>query len=86
MSVNILLNHRVISSLKTDGIISNVCALKLIVNNLILSQFHSLKQSLLILKLVSYVRPVRCYQVGSQETPGVTGKFGLGIQNKAGQG
>ena len=23
--------------------------------------------------------------VGSQETPGVTGKFGLGIQNEAGQ-
>ena len=25
-------------------------------------------------------------KVGSQETPGVTGKFGLGVQNKAGQG
>ena len=24
-------------------------------------------------------------EVGSQETPGVTGKFGLGVQNKAGQ-
>ena len=24
-------------------------------------------------------------KVGSEETPGVTGKFGLGIQNKAGQ-
>ena len=24
-------------------------------------------------------------KVGSQETPGVTGKFGLGIQNKAGK-
>ena len=24
-------------------------------------------------------------KVGNQETPGVTGKFGLGIQNKAGQ-
>ena len=24
-------------------------------------------------------------QVGSQETPGVTGKFGLGLQNEAGQ-
>ena len=86
MSVNILFNQRVISSLKTDGIIPDVCALKLIINNLILSQFHCLKQSLLILKLVSYVRPVRYSQVGSQETPGVTGKFGLGIQNKAGQG
>ena len=25
-------------------------------------------------------------KVGSQETPGVTSKFGLGVQNKAGQG
>ena len=24
-------------------------------------------------------------EVGSQETPGVTGKFGLGMQNEAGQ-
>jgi len=24
-------------------------------------------------------------KVGSQEIPGVTGKFGLGVQNKAGQ-
>ena len=24
-------------------------------------------------------------KVGSQETPGVTGKFGLGVQNEAGQ-
>ena len=24
-------------------------------------------------------------RVGSQETPGLTGKFGLGIQNEAGQ-
>jgi len=27
----------------------------------------------------------RIWKVGSQETPGVTGKFGLGIQNEAGQ-
>ena len=26
------------------------------------------------------------WKVGSQESPGVTGKFGLGIQNEAGQG
>ena len=25
-------------------------------------------------------------KVGSQETPGVTGKFGLGLQNEAGKG
>ena len=24
-------------------------------------------------------------KVGSQETPGVTGKFGIGVQNEAGQ-
>ena len=24
-------------------------------------------------------------KIGSQETPGVTGKFGLGVQNEAGQ-
>ena len=26
-----------------------------------------------------------CRKVGNQEIPGVTGKFGLGIQNEAGQ-
>ena len=25
-------------------------------------------------------------KVGSQETPGVTGRFGLGVQNEAGKG
>ena len=25
-------------------------------------------------------------KIGSQELPGVTGKFGLGVQNEAGQG
>ena len=25
-------------------------------------------------------------KVGNQETPGVTGKFGLGVQNEAGKG
>ena len=25
-------------------------------------------------------------KLGSQETPGVTGKFGLGVQNEAGKG
>ena len=24
-------------------------------------------------------------KIGSQETPGITGKFGLGVQNEAGQ-
>ena len=27
----------------------------------------------------------RMQKVGSQETPGVTGKFGLGMRNEAGQ-
>ena len=31
-----------------------------------------------------HYRGLEC-KVGSQETPGVTGKFGLGIWNKAGQ-
>src|SRR5574340_1129964 len=31
----------------------------------------------------AYSRKVK--KVGSQETPGVTGKFGLGVQNEAGQ-
>ena len=31
----------------------------------------------------AYSRKVK--NVGSQETPGVTGKFGLGVQNEAGQ-
>ena len=29
--------------------------------------------------------PFLCAKLGSQETPGVTGKFGLGIWNEAGQ-
>ena len=32
-----------------------------------------------------HYRGLECKEVGSQETPGVTGKFGLGIQNEAGQ-
>ena len=31
-----------------------------------------------------HYRGLEC-KVGSQETPGVTGKFGLGVQNEAGQ-
>ena len=36
-------------------------------------------------KDVSFTTGDRNAKVGSQETPGVTGKFGLGVQNKAGQ-
>ena len=41
----------------------------------------------LILKIdVLFIIGVWNTKVGSQETPGVTGKFGLGVQNEAGQG
>ena len=36
-------------------------------------------------KVVLFIRGDWNAKVGSQETPGVTGKFGLGIQNEAGQ-
>ena len=36
-------------------------------------------------KDVLFIIGARNAKVGSQETPGVTGKFGLGIQNEAGQ-
>ena len=36
-------------------------------------------------KGVLFIIGDRNAEVGSQETPGVTGKFGLGIQNEAGQ-
>ena len=35
-------------------------------------------------KDVLFIRGDRNAKVGSQETPGVTGKFGLGIRNEAG--
>ena len=34
---------------------------------------------------ILYIRGEWNAKVGSQEIPGVTGKFGLGIQNEAGQ-
>ena len=36
-------------------------------------------------KDVLFIRGNWNAKVGSQETPGVTGKFGLGVQNEAGQ-
>ena len=36
-------------------------------------------------KDVLYIRGGWNAKVGSQETPGLTGKFGLGVQNEAGQ-
>ena len=51
-------------------------------------QFHEDLQDLLELtpkKDVLFIIGDWNAKVGSQETPGVTGKFGLGIQNEAGQ-
>ena len=51
-------------------------------------QFYEDLQDLLELipnKDVLYIIGDWNAKVGSQETPGVTGKFGLGIQNEAGQ-
>ena len=36
-------------------------------------------------KDVLFITGDRNAKVGSQETPGVTGKFGLGVQNEAGK-
>ena len=36
-------------------------------------------------KYVLFIMGAWNAKVGSQETPGITGKFGLGIQNEAGQ-
>ena len=51
-------------------------------------QFYEDLQDLLELtppKVVLFVIGDWDAKVGSQETPGVTGKFGLGVQNEAGQ-
>ena len=51
-------------------------------------QFYEDLQDLLELtpkKDVLFITGVWNAKVGSQETPGVTGKFGLGMQNEAGQ-
>ena len=51
-------------------------------------RFYEDRQDLLELtpkKDVLFIIGDRNAKVGSQETPGVTGKFGLGVQNEAGQ-
>ena len=51
-------------------------------------RFYEDLQNLLELtpkKDVLFIIGDRNAKVGSQETPGVTGKFGLGVQNEAGQ-
>ena len=52
-------------------------------------RFYEDLQDLLELKPkkdVLFITGVWNTKIGSQETPGVTGKFGLGVQNEAGQG
>ena len=52
------------------------------------AEFYEDLQDLLELtpkKDVLFIRGDWNAEVGSQETPGVTGKFGLGVQNEAGQ-
>ena len=51
-------------------------------------QFYEDLQDLLELtpkKDVIFITGDQNAKVGSQETPGITGKFGLGVQNEAGQ-
>ena len=53
-----------------------------------LEQFYEDLQDLLEItpkKDVLFIRGAWNAKVGSQETPGVTGKFGLGVQNEAGK-
>ena len=53
-----------------------------------IERFYEDLQDLLELtpkKDVLFIRGDWNTKVGSQETPGVTGKFGLGVQNEAGQ-
>ena len=53
-----------------------------------IGKFHIDLQNLLELtpsKNVLFITEDCNLQVGSQEIPGVTGKFGLGVQNEAGQ-
>ena len=54
----------------------------------LVEQFYEDLQDLVELTLkkdVLFIRGDWNAKVGSQETPGVTGKFGLGVQNKSGQ-
>ena len=49
------------------------------------SRSHSVLLELTPPKDVLFIKGNWNAKVGSQETPGVTGKFGLGVQNEAGQ-
>ena len=65
-----------------------VCALTSNTEEAEIEQFYADLQDLLELipkKDVLFIIGDWNAKVGSQETPGVTGKFGLGMQNEAGQ-
>ena len=99
--VAIIVNKRVRSALKNDRMISvcfqskpfNITVIQVYAptNNAEeaeVEQFYKDLQDLLELtpkKDVLFIIGDWNARVGSQETPGVTGKFGLGIQNEAGQ-
>ena len=68
--------------------VSQVCALTSSTEEAEVEQFYENIQDLLELKPpkdVIFTIGDWNAKIGSQETPGVTGKFGLGIQNKVGQ-
>ena len=69
-------------------LVIQVCALISNTEEAEVEQFYEDLQVLLELtpkKDVLFIRWDWNAKVGSQETPGVTGKFGLGVQNEAGQ-
>ena len=69
-------------------IVIQVCALTSNAEETEVEQFYEDPQDLLELmsqKDVLFILGDWNAKVESQETPGVTGKFGLGIQNEAGQ-
>ena len=68
--------------------VNQVCALTSNAEEAEVEQFYEDLQCLLELtptKDVLFIIGDWNAKVGSQETPGVTGKFGLGVQNEAGQ-
>ena len=99
--VAIIVNKRVRnavlgSSLKNDRVISvlfqgkpfSITVIQVCAEEAEVEQFYEDLQDLLELtpkKDVLFVTGDWNAKVGSQETPGVTGKFGLGVQNGAGQ-
>ena len=76
-----------LSVLELTALMSSLTSLCLVVS-LQVERFHEDLQDLLELtpeKDVLFIIGDWNVKVGSQETPGVTGKFGLGMRNEAGQ-